>query len=189
MALLIGGISFANNATAQADTQHIKFKDVSMGENFGTFIEKLKQKGFRRMATEDEGMLSGQFYYDPVYISISTSPVSEVISSVLVFFLTEHPFETVSLDYSNYLGSMSEKYGKPTNLSDTSTYVPLNKTYREYLSTLQRNWKKYTASWVLPEGEIELNISENYILTLTYYDRINLDISNKEFKQVVDEEF
>lgn len=185
MALFICSLSFAN---AQTDTLHLKFMNVSMEKDFKTFIVELKEKGFRKTASEDEGMLAGKLHYDRVTINVVTAPTSEVVSHVLVLFNLESSFEDVYQKYTNYINALSEKYGKPTDLSDTSTYKPLHKSYRENTNSLQKNGKKYATSWILPEGEITLNISENYMLFLTYYDRINLDIRNKEFKQIINKE-
>lgn len=182
--------SFTTTANAQTDTVHMKIMNISMGEKYESFKVKIQQKGFKENGMmEDGSALNGKFFDDRVNLSIVRSPVSDVVSEIFIMFYGDLRFEPVCQKYLNYIDALSEKYGKPTDLSDSGSYEPLNKNYKSDLDILKKDGKEYFTSWILPEGGIELAITDRYVLCLTYFDRINLDIHTKELKQIINETF
>lgn len=181
-------VLFIGSINAQTKNAHLKFMNISMGETSKTFIEKLKQKGFRHINGAGEITLSGKLFYTKALVDVVESPTSNVISKVIVVFNTERTFDSAYQEYSDFRKALTEKYGKPDDPSKKNIYQPLNKSYREEVEVLKKNEKTYMSTWLMSEGEIILKISSKFVVSMTYYDRVNLDKANKEFKQIIDSE-
>lgn len=165
--------------------QHMKFMGMKMGGDFSTFVNKLKQKGFKEDYTNSNKkatLLMGKFAgYDDCMLMVYPNSENNVYLVGVVF-----PFqESWSNLYSNYISiknMLITKYGKPTECVEEfdTLYEPSDDKDRMYQTKMERC--KYKTSFDFHEGKIIENISVaemDCYVSLLYADEIGYKVNNE----------
>ncbi len=163
--------------------QHLTFKGVAIDGDIATFVENLKQKGFtvpdrtiERAAVEtlkdygidftnmlnsidsyDDGTatLEGNFaFYQDCTVKIAEAPNTNTVYTVRVNLYWSNHSSDLDAEYLRMKELLTEKYG-----SSTDTAFPKSATFTTSL------------------GTITLAIDNHRLLTITYTDKQNSNIS------------
>lgn len=171
---------------AQADSEHMTFKGVPIDGTLSEYIQKMKQKGFTHVGTEDGiAMLTGDFAaYKDCIIGVATLKQKDLVSKITVVF---SPCETWSALASNYFSlkeMLTKKYGKPLECVKKFQTDLQPKDDNTKMYEVQFDRCKYYTTWQREKGSIELSISHagitNCFVKLAYFDKINGEIIEAE---------
>ena len=159
-----------------AQTEHMKFKGVSMEGTLQTFTSKLKAKGFTPVGIQDGvSLLNGEFagYKDCTICAVADK--SGMICKVSVIFPTMDKWGDLERCYLNYKSMLSEKYGEPKDCVEKfqNDYANDNNSKKHELSM---DRCKYYSIFDGDNGEIQLEITHQsfscYVM-LSYLDNAN----------------
>lgn len=178
--LMVSLMSLTLNA--QIESPHLTFKGVPIDGTLNGYVQKMKQKGFDYIGTENGvALLKGDFAaYKECTIGVSTLKQKDLVSKITVIFPNCETWSALANNYFFLKDMLSDKYGKPADVVET---------FQSYSETSDDNTKmtyvkldrcKYVATFETPKGNIQLSISHKSLsscyVMLTYFDKINGDI-------------
>lgn len=167
---------------AQTESPHLSFKGVPIDGTLSEYVQKMKQKGFDYMGTEDGiAILTGDFAaYKGCTIGVSTLKQKDLVSKIIVFFPDCDTWAPLSRNYFLLKEMLTEKYGEPANVIEKFQGYSEPKDDASRMTKVQIDQCKYITTFKTPKGEIQLSISHKGIMkcfvVLTYEDGINSDI-------------
>ncbi len=175
---LLFSLLVCSSLMAQNDN-HMKFKEISINGNIITFGSQLKSQGFTQNG--DSGIFKGQFAGDDCTLAVYETKTTKVVYQVIVVYNTEgDSWYTIKSDYKKLRDLYRSKYGKPT--TDMEKFIsPYYEGDGYELSAIRLGKCYYLSTWELPNGDINIGISEDTIL-ISYEDRINSMINEEEDK-------
>ncbi|UKK52009.1 hypothetical protein L6472_05380 [Prevotella sp. E13-17] len=167
---------------AQTESPHLSFKGVPIDGTLSEYVQKMKQKGFDDMGTEDGiAILTGDFAaYKGCTIGVSTLKQKDLVSKIIVFFPDCDTWAPLSRNYFLLKEMLTEKYGEPANVIEEFQGYSEPKDDASRMTKVQIDQCKYITTFKTPKGEIQLSISHKGVMkcfvVLTYKDGINSDI-------------
>ena len=171
--LTVSVITFAQKPTSQ----HLTFKGVPITGTLIDYVLKMKQNGFRHLATKDgTAILKGDFAgYKNCVVGVSTLKQKDLVHQIAVVFPDKDTWSSLYGNYTSLKELLTEKYGKPSTeveKFDDERQDDHNKMYQ-----VQFDRCKYYSIWQTEQGDIEVSIEHNSITScyvkLTYLDKIN----------------
>ena len=178
--LMVSLISLTLNA--QIESPHLTFKGVPIDGTLNGYVQKMKQKGFDYIGTENGvALLKGDFAaYKGCTIGVATLKQKDLVSRITVIFPDCKTWGTLSDNYYTLKEMLTEKYGTPADvIEEFQGYSdPTDDNSRLYEVKFDRC--KYVTNYKTPKGSIQLSIGHNSVtscyVTLSYFDKLNGDI-------------
>ena len=167
---------------AQTESPHLSFKGVPIDGTLNEYVQKMKQKGFDYLGTEDGiAILSGDFAaYKGCSVGVATLKQKDLVSKITVIFPNCETWASLSNNYYSLKEMLTEKYGTPADVIEQfqGHSEPRDDNDRMYEVKFDRC--KYITTFETPKGSIQLYIGHNsvtscYVL-LSYFDKINGDV-------------
>jgi len=169
-------------ALAQTNSSdHLSFKGVPIDGTLNEYVTKMKQNGFTMLGTEDGVVtLKGDFAsYKGCIIGVATLKGKDLVSKITVIFPALESWSSLSSNYLNLRGMLTEKYGEPSeSVEKFDTYSEPKDDGMKFFY-VQSDKCKYYSIFKTEKGNIELQIKGNRsssFVILSYFDKINSDI-------------
>jgi len=167
--------------TAQAQTTHLKLKGVPIDGTRQEFIQRMEAAGFTYIdSLRGVSTLQGDFAgYKDCKIKVSTLDSKDLVSKVTAEIQpSQNTWPDLYATYKQLKSLLKEKYGNPTYCVEKfNDPAPENDFIRE-LKILFDAFN-YTTKFTSKGGDIELKISSDYFVAITYTDKINSNIIRK----------
>ena len=166
---------------AQTESPHLSFKGVPIDGTLNEYVQKMKQKGFTYLGTEDGmALLKGDFAsYRGCMVGVATLKQKDLVSRITVIFPQCETWTALSNNYFTLKDMLTEKYGKPANeVEEFQGYEPRDDGSKIIYAKMGKC--KYITVFDTPIGEIDLSIDYSNLtkcfVRLSYYDRVNGDV-------------
>jgi hypothetical protein len=169
-------------SSAQTASPHLSFKGVPIDGTLNEYVQKMKQKGFDYLGTEDGiAILSGDFAaYKGCTVGVATLKQKDLVSRITVIFPNCETWTALSNNYYSLKEMLTEKYGEPADFIEKfqGYSEPRDDNDRMHEVTMDRC--KYVTTFETSRGSIQLSIGHDsmtscYVL-LSYFDKINGDV-------------
>lgn len=161
---------------------HLTFKGIPIDGSVESFAAKLKQDGYTEKYISDNGaiVLKGQFANEDCEIYLLPTPQTKTIWKVGVIIDTEYTsWISIKTDFNEFKDLLIKKYGVPTY-----DYHFFSSPYYEgdgyEISALTLDKCHYYTAFVVPEGEISLQLLSSSKITFGYEDKVNSACKTKE---------
>ncbi len=151
---------------AAAQNGHMMFKGIPIDGNLTTFVNKLKQKGFSVLQSENGvAMLKGDFAGQKNCVVGVYEHESKIVNRVVVMFPSKDTWTYLYNDYRDLKDMLTEKYGEPAGVQeefpDASTY---NFNDSDRMHEVRMGRCRYICDWETENGSIELRIDHQMML-------------------------
>ena len=163
-----------------AKAQHLEFKGLPMCGSVSSFAQKLEVQGYKIVYNKGFNYaLSGQFTGKDVNVLLLGSVKTGEIWKVAVMFDKSITWSDILNDYSSYVDLYTKKYGFP---SDHFEFFeePYRKGDGFELQALRNGKCNYVSFFKTDKGTIVVEMSRDERLRLSYEDKINAELQNKE---------
>lgn len=170
-------------------TQHLKFMGLEMGGNILSFVDSLKQKGFKYHTTLDGGtyVMKGRFAgVNDCKIMVNPNNKNNVhYAGVLFPYL--NTWLTLYSNYKTIKSMLIQKYGEPFSSTEEfdSLFEPLDDI--DKMLHVEMGRCKYSTSFVFKEGfilEQISNVEGDCYVSLIYTDK---DASDDNRESAIDD--
>lgn len=167
---------------AQTESPHLSFKGVPIDGTLNEYVQKMKQKGFDYLGTENGiAVLAGDFAaYKGCSIGVSTLKQKDLVSKITVIFPSCDTWSSLANNYFFLKDMLKEKYGKPDEVIEKFQGYSEPKDDDKKMYEVKFDRCKYITTFKTAKGDIQLSIRHDGVLscfvTLSYFDKINGDI-------------
>lgn len=169
-------------AFAQVESPHLSFKGVPIDGTLNEYVQKMKQKGFDYLGTENGiAILTGDFAaYKGCTIGVSTLKQEDLVSKITVFFPNCETWASLANNYYSLKEMLTEKYGRPKDITEKFQGYSEPKDDNLRMHEVKMDRCKFITTFETTKGCIQLYIGHNgmmscYVL-LSYFDKINGDV-------------
>ena len=169
------------NSFAQTESPHLTFKGVPIDGTLNEYIQKMKQKGFTYLGTEDGvALLKGDFAaYKGCTIGVVTLKQQDLVSKITVIFPNCETWGALSRNYNSLKEMLTEKYGEPAEVVEKFEGYSEPRDDGQRMHELGMDRCKFVTIFETPKGTIQLSIGHNSFdasfVILSYFDKINGD--------------
>jgi len=167
---------------AQTESPHLSFKGVPIDGTLNEYVQKMKQKGFDYLGTEDGiAILSGDFAaYKGCTVGVATLKQKDLVSKITVIFPNCETWANLSNNYFSLKEMLTEKYSAPADVIEEFQGYSEPRDDNGRMHEVKMDRCKYVTTFETPKGSIQLSIGHNsmvscYVL-LSYFDKINGDV-------------
>ena len=169
-------IIFAVICTAQS---HLNFMGIPMTGHIFDFSEKLKEKGFSITSTEANVVfMKGKFTDKPVDIGISSSPITNGVCRIMVFFEPNDCWSTLKKEYTDLKRMYELKY---TLDKEYHFFIhPYNEGDGYEMQAVRTDKCRYASFFNATFGNIHLEISKLGRIVVVYEDSDNTEKEQKK---------
>lgn len=170
----------------RVEDPHLAFKGVPINGTLQEYVQKMKQKGFDYVGTEDGiAILTGDFAgYKGCTVGVSTLKQKDLVSKIIVLFPDKNTWSGLSNDYFNLKDMLTEKYGKPAYVTEKFQGYSEPRDDKSRIYELGMDRCKYITTFETPKGDIQLSIAHDgvlkYFVQLLYFDKTNSEIIRSE---------
>lgn len=156
------------------------FKGIPIDGKLNDFILLMQKEGFVLSSKEDNiGIMKGSFIGENCEIYIISSPLTYTVWKVTAFLPEKTNWYSLKNDYNDIKQKYILKYGEPTN-----DYHFFASPYEEgdgyEMTAIAMDKCYYRTFWEIPEGSISTGISKYKQISLSYEDKLNVKIKQKE---------
>lgn len=168
--------------SAQTESPHLSFKGVPIDGTLNEYVQKMKQKGFDYIGTEDGiAILSGDFAaYKGCTVGVATLKQKDLVSKITVIFPSCESWASLANNYYSLKEMLTEKYGEPAEVTENFQGYSDPRDDNDRMYQVKMDRCKYITTFETPKGSIHLYIGHNNMLRcyvlLSYFDKINGDI-------------
>ena len=168
--------------SAQTESPHLSFKGVPIDGTLNEYVQKMKQKGFDYIGTEDGiAILSGDFAaYKGCTVGVATLKQKDLVSKITVIFPSCESWASLANNYYSLKEMLTEKYGEPAEVTENFQGYSDPRDDNDRMFQVKMDRCKYITTFETPKGSIQLYIGHNNMLRcyvlLSYFDKINGDI-------------
>ena len=172
---------FAMVSIAQTESPHLTFKGVPIDGTLNAYVQKMKQKGFTYLGTENGvALLKGDFAaYKGCTIGVATLKQQDLVSRITVFFPDCKTWGTLSDNYYTLKEMLTEKYGEPAEVIEEFQGYSQPDDDNSKMHEVGMDRCKYVTVFGTPKGSIQLEIGHNSFtarfVMLSYFDKLNGD--------------
>ena len=167
---------------SQMESPHLSFKGVPIDGTLNEYVQKMKQKGFDYLGTEDGiAILTGDFAaYKGCTVGVSTLKQKDLVSKITVIFPNCETWAGLANNYYSLKDMLTEKYGMPADVTEKfqGYSEPRDDNSRMYEVKMDRC--RYITTFETSKGSIQLYIGHNSVMScyvmLSYFDKINGDV-------------
>ena len=167
---------------AQTESPHLSFKGVPIDGTLNEYVQKMKQKGFTYLGTEDGmAILKGDFAsYTGCMVGVATLKQKDLVSKITVIFPQRETWGALSNNYFTLKDMLKEKYGKPADVIEEFQSYSEPRDDGSKMTHVQLGRCKYITIFETPKGEIALSIDHSNVtecfVRLSYFDKVNGDV-------------
>ena len=167
---------------AQTESPHLTFKGVPIDGTLNEYVQKMKQKGFDYLGTEDGiAILTGDFAaYKGCTVGVATLKQKDLVSKITVIFPNCETWAGLSNNYFSLKEMLTEKYGKPADVTEKFQGYSDPRDDNSRMHEVKMDRCKYVTTFETPKGDIQLYIGHNSMMScyvmLSYFDKINGDV-------------
>lgn len=161
--------------------EHLAFKGVPIDGTLSSYVAKMKAKGFTSLGTSDGvAALKGDFAaHKSCTILVATMQNKDLVSRIAVIFPDQDQWRFLYGDYSELKELLTIKYGEPIDCVEEFQGYSSPKTDSDKMTKVQLDECKYRTVFKASNGDIQLSIEHDGILStfvrLLYIDKINND--------------
>ena len=172
---------FALVSIAQTESPHLTFKGVPIDGTLNAYVQKMKQKGFTYLGTENGvALLKGDFAaYKGCTIGVATLKQQDLVSRITVIFPDCKTWGTLSDNYYTLKEMLTEKYGNPVEVIEEFQSYSQPKDDNSKMHEVGMDRCKFVTTFATPKGSIQLEIGHNSFtarfVMLSYFDKLNGD--------------
>lgn len=183
--LILIFLFWGNTALAQDNADHLEFKGVPLNGKITEFVQKIEKQGFHTSERlETAVIMEGKFTGKDATILVAASKKSKTVWKVKVFLPKRTSWSSIKSDYMYYKEVFTKKYGNPTD-----NYEFFSKPYYEgdgYEMSALRNEKcHYISAYSTNHGVIYIEMTSSEEIAISYEDKINTEIMNREKEESV----
>lgn len=179
-------IGFAQIQENINTSQHLTFKGVPINGTLNEYVSKMTKSGFTHEGTEKGvAILTGDFAaYKNCIVAVATLKQRDLVNKITVIFPESDTWSTLSSNYYNLKGLLTEKYGEPADIVEKfdSRIEPKDDNSKMY--DVRFDNCKYFTTYKTEKGSIQLAIDHDSSLKcfvrLSYSDKINGDKIRQE---------
>lgn len=167
---------------AQTESPHMTFKGVPIDGTLNEYVQKMRQKGFDYLGTEDGiAILTGDFAaYKGCTIGVTTLKQKDLVSKITVIFPNCETWAALANNYFSLKEMLTEKYGKPADVVEEFQGYSEPRDDNSRMHEIKMDRCKYVTTFETPKGNIQLYIDHNSVMScyvmLSYFDKINGDV-------------
>lgn len=167
---------------SQTESPHLSFKGVPIDGTLNEYVQKMKQKGFEYLGTEDGiAILSGDFAaYKGCTIGVATLKQKDLVSKITVVFPSCETWASLANNYYSLKEMLTEKYGEPDDVTEKFQGYSEPRDDNDRMYNVKMDRCKYLTTFRTPKGDIQLSIGHNSVMScyllLSYFDKINGDV-------------
>lgn len=161
--------------------EHLAFKGVPIDGTLSSYVAKMKAKGFTSLGTSDGvAAMKGDFAaHKSCTILVATMQNKDLVSRIAVIFPDQDQWRFLYGDYSELKELLTIKYGEPIDCVEEFQGYSSPKTDSDKMTKVQLDECKYRTVFKASNGDIQLSIEQDGILStfvrLLYIDKINND--------------
>ena len=167
---------------AQTESPHLAFKGVPIDGTLNEYVQKMKQKGFDYLGTENGiAILTGDFAaYKGCTVGVTTLKQKDLVSKITVIFPNCETWDGLASNYFSLKDMLTEKYGRPADVTEKFQGYSEPRDDNSKMYEVKMDRCKYVTTFETPKGDIQLYIGHNrmtscYVM-LSYFDKINGDV-------------
>ena len=167
---------------AQTESPHLSFKGVPIDGTLNEYVQKMKQKGFDYLGTEDGiAILSGDFAaYKGCTVGVATLRQKDLVSKITVIFPNCETWAALSDNYYSLKEMLTEKYGEPADFIEKFQGYSEPRDDNDRMYEVKMDRCKYVTTFETSRGSIQLSIGHNSMIScfviLSYFDKINGEV-------------
>lgn len=159
--------------------EHMKFKDIPIDGSINTFAQKLINIGYKMHKTMgDVIILQGNFVNKECDIYIVGSVKTKIVWRVLVYLPEISDWYSIKSNYFDLKKQFQYKYG------EGKSFEFFSKPYYEgdgfEMQALGVEKCTYVTFFKTESGDISVDISKYKQISISYEDKINCELKNKE---------
>lgn len=165
----------------QEESSHLTFKGVPIDGTRSEFVQKLKQKGFTLIGTEDGAtLLKGDFScFKGCLIGVTTLQKKDLVNKIAVILPGQETWQLLSKNYFDLKDMLTEKYGKPDDVIEEFQGYFEPESDNSKMHAVKMGDCKYITTFKTPKGTIQLTIQHfeysKDTVALLYFDKINTE--------------
>jgi hypothetical protein len=167
---------------AQTESPHLAFKGVPIDGTLNEYVQKMKQKGFDYLGTENGiAILTGDFAaYKGCTVAVTTLKQKDLVSKITVIFPNCETWDGLASNYFSLKDMLTEKYGRPADVTEKFQGYSEPRDDNSKMHEVKMDRCKYVTTFETPKGDIQLYIGHNSMMScyvmLSYFDKINGDV-------------
>ena len=167
-----------------SQTNHMKFKGIPMEGTLNSFVQKLKEKGFTSIATQNRmAVLEGEFAATKgCTIGVVRFEDRDQVNIVAVIFPEQDSWTGITQSYFGLKEMLTEKYGEPKTVETFSDREPSSDVLEFY--ALLNDECHYISDSYVENGKIQLTMEKHDYnsasVMLRYIDKANADETRKK---------
>lgn len=175
---------FVNNLYAQSN-EHMTFKGIPIDGTLSSFVQKIETEGFSLDEAKDNiAIMNGIFAGENAELFIVSSPKTNTVWKVSVFFPKKTSWYSLKSDYKKYVAAMTEKYGNPSEHFEFFSN-PYYEGDGYELQALRHDKCHYISFYETDNGNIAVEINSNERINICYEDKNNVLINRREKNNVI----
>lgn len=188
--LVFFALAMAITTRGQSASDHMTFKGIPISGSLTEFAQKLSQKGFTVVQTNDvNAMLIGDFAgFKDCQILLFATKETKTIYTVSVFLPSSTSWSLLESNYSHLKTMLTQKYGSPQNVVEKFQGLPSGVSNDLKMHYLRSGQCTYSSTFETSNGKIVLSIlymgNEISQVSVFYADKINNEIA---FKRSLDD--
>lgn len=171
-------------SVCSAQTNHMKFKGILMEGTLNSFVQKLKDKGFTYIGTQDGmAILKGEFAATKgCTIGVARFEDRDQVNLVAVIFPEKDSWTGITQSYYGLKEMLTEKYGEPESVETFSDREPSSDFLKFHALLVDEC--HYISEFIVENGKIQLTMAkQDYkyaAVILRYIDKANADETRKK---------
>lgn len=183
--LVFFALAMVITTRGQSASDHMTFKGIPMSGSLTEFAQKLSQKGFTLVQTNDDNAkLTGDFAgYKDCQILLFATKETKTIYTVSVLMPRSTSWSKLETNYNALKAMLTQKYGSPKNVVEKFQGISNGESNDVKMYYLKTDQCTYSSTFETSNGKIIISLlylkGEGARTSVTYVDRINNEIAQK----------
>lgn len=183
--LVFFALAMTITTRGQSASDHMTFKGIPISGSLTEFAQKLSQKGFTVVQTNDVNVvLIGDFagFKDCQIVLIATKE-TKTIYTIGVLLPSSTSWSLLETNYNALKAMLTQKYGSPKNVVEKFQGISSGASNDIKMHYLKTDQCTYSSTFETSNGKITISLlyltGEGAHASVTYVDRINNEIALK----------
>ena len=183
--LVFFALAMTITTRGQSASDHMTFKGIPISGSLMEFAQKLSQKGFTLVQTNDDNAkLTGDFAgYKDCQILLFATKETKTIYTVSVLMPRSTSWSKLETNYNALKAMLTQKYGSPKNVVEKFQGISNGESNDVKMYYLKTDQCTYSSTFETSNGKIIISLlylkGEGARTSVTYVDRINNEIAQK----------
>ena len=188
--LVFFALAMTITTRGQSASDHMTFKGIPISGSLMEFAQKLSQKGFTVVQTNDANVvLVGDFAgYKDCQILLLATKETKTIYTIGVLLPSSTSWSLLETNYNALKAMLTQKYGSPKNVVEKFQGISSGASNDIKMHYLKTDQCTYSSTFETSNGKITISLlyltGEGAHASVTYVDRINNEIA---FKRSLDD--